>query len=77
MKELTYFDGQLTSVTSNINTTHDVIRELQAEIKSLHDFMDRMGVPRYTGTGSGGQKLIGERYQELVDRNSNWSEIQK
>jgi hypothetical protein len=54
-----------------------VIRELQAEIKSLHDFMDRMGVPRYTGTGSGGQKLIGERYQELVDRNSNWSEIQK
>lgn len=75
MKEIQYFDGNVATIKPVIDSGRDAILELQREIESMHTFLDKMNVPRYGGSGSYGNKTLGERYQELVDRNSQWGEI--
>ena len=75
MKEVQYFDGNIVMIKPVIDSGRDAIEELQREIESMHTFLDKMNVSRYGGSGANGQKTLGERYQELVDRNSQWGEI--
>ncbi len=50
------------------------LAKIEDEINSLHWFLDRMGVTRYTNSG---QLSLGGRLQKLVEEQSKFSEIEK
>ena len=67
-----YFDGRISSIEPALQSATTEINELRSEIESLHQVLDRLGIPKY---GANGTMRLGDRFESMLKEEVKWEKI--